>query len=136
MATPPTIVIVEDECIAAEDIRRRLVSWGYRVAAVVATGEDAIRSTEKAQPDLVLMDIRLKGEMDGVEAGECIRTRLHVPVIYTTANSDNETLLRAGVDSLGIVTKPYDDVEIRTAIEHALALREVELRLLRTSLAV
>ncbi len=82
------------------------------------------------------MDIRLKGKMDGVEAGECIRTRLHVPVIYTTANSDNETLLRAGVDSLGIVTKPYDDVEIRTAIEHALALREVELRLLRTSLAV
>ncbi len=137
MATPQSIVIVEDECIAAEDVRRRLVSWGYRVAAVVSTGEDAIRSAEQAQPDLVLMDIHLKGKMDGVEAGECIRSRLHVPVIYATAYSDSETLSRAGVDdALGYITKPYDDVEMRGAIEHALSRREVELRLLRSAIAV
>lgn len=127
MATPQSIVVAEDECIAAEDIRRRLVSWGYRVCAVVATGEEAIKSAEQVHPDLVLMDIHLKGRMDGLEAAECIRTRLNVPVIYATAYNDRDTLTRAGAAGpFEIINKPYDDMEIRAAIEIALTRQRLE----------
>ena len=130
MGTSQSVVIVEDECIAAEDIRRRLVSWGYDVPAVVATGEDAIRSAEQIRPDLVLMDIHLKGRMDGVEAAERIRARLNVPVIYATAYNDSETMSRAGIGGpFEMVNKPYDDIEIRAAIELALTRRRLEQRL-------
>ncbi len=129
MATPQAIVIVEDEWIAAEDIRRRLISWGYHVPAVVDTGEEAIRSAERVHPDLVLMDIHLKGRMDGVEAGECIRTRLHVPVIYATAFNDIDTKARARASGpCEIINKPYDDMEIRAAIEVALKREKPEPR--------
>jgi CheY-like chemotaxis protein len=130
MATSQSIVIVEDECIAAEDIRRRLVAWGYQVPAVVATGEEAIRYTEQIHPDVVLMDIHLKGRMDGVEAAERIRARLNVPVIYATAYNDSETMTRAGVAGpFEMVNKPYDDLEIRAAIELALTRQRLERRL-------
>jgi CheY-like chemotaxis protein len=130
MAAPQSVVIVEDECIAAEDIRRRLVSWGYSVPAVVATGEDAIQSAERVHPDVVLMDIHLKGRMDGVEAAERIRARLNVPVIYATAYNDSETMSRAGISGpFEMVNKPYDDIEIRAAIELALTRQRLERRL-------
>ena len=130
MTTQQSIVIVEDECIAAEDIRRRLVSWGYTVPAVVATGEEAIRSTERERPDVVLMDIHLKGKMDGVQAAERIRARLDVPVIFATAYNDIETLTRAGVEGpFGVINKPYDDLEIRAALELALTRQRFERRL-------
>jgi CheY-like chemotaxis protein len=130
MATPQSIVIVEDECIAAEDMRRRLVSWGYDVPAVVATGEDAVRSAEQVRPDLVLMDIHLKGQMDGVRAAKLIREKLNVPVIYATAYNDSETLSRAGVEGrFEVVNKPYDDLEIRAAIELTMTRRRFEQRL-------
>ena len=131
MATQQSIVVVEDENIAAEDIRRRLVSWGYRVPAVVATGEDAIKSAEQVQPDLVLMDIHLRGRMDGLEAAECIRTRLNVPVIYATAYNDSDTMMRVGVTGpVEIINKPYDDLEMRTAIELVLTRQKRERLLL------
>jgi CheY-like chemotaxis protein len=130
MAASQSVVIVEDECIAAEDIRRRLVSWGYDVSAVVATGEDAIQSAERIHPDVVLMDIHLKGRMDGVEAAERIRARLNVPVIYATAYNDSETMSRAGIAGpFEMVNKPYDDIEIRAAIEIALTRQRLERRL-------
>ena len=116
-----SIVIVEDEGIAAEDIRRRLESWGFLVPAVVATGEEAIASAERVRPDLVLMDIHLKGCMDGVEAARRIQSHANIPVIYATAFNDGETLRRAHVNGpFGIINKPYDDLEIRAAIEVAL----------------
>jgi CheY-like chemotaxis protein len=127
MATPQSIVIVEDECIAAEDIRRRLISWGYRVPAVVTTGEEAVASVEQMRPDLVLMDIHLKGRMTGVEAAELIRTRLDVPVIFASAYNDLETMTRVGVEGpFGMVNKPYDDLEIRAAIEFALTKQKLQ----------
>jgi CheY-like chemotaxis protein len=130
MATSQSIVVVEDECIAAEDIRRRLVAWGYKVPAVVATGEEAIRSAEQVHPDVVLMDIHLKGRMDGVEAAERIRARMNVPVIYATAYNDSETKTRAGIAGpFEMVNKPYDDLEIRAAIELALTRQRLERRL-------
>ncbi len=116
-----SIVIVEDEGIAAEDIRRRLESWGFLVPAVVATGEDAIAAAERVHPDLVLMDVHLKGPMDGVEAARQIQSHANIPVIYATAFNDGDTIKRAQVNGpFGIINKPYDDLEIRAAIEVAL----------------
>jgi PAS domain S-box-containing protein len=132
--TPPhqtpagkTIVIVEDERIAAEDVRRRLESWGYNVGAVVASGEEAVQTAETAHPDLMLMDIKLKGKMDGVEAARRIRARTNIPVIYATAHADPATLQRAQVtEPFGLINKPYDDVQMRSAIAMTLFKRSME----------
>ncbi len=122
-----TIVIVEDERIAAEDVRRRLESWGYRVGAVVASGEEAIHTAETARPDLMLMDIKLKGTMDGVEAARRIRARTNIPVIYATAHADPATLQRAQVtEPFGLINKPYDDDQMRSAIAMTLFKRSME----------
>lgn len=122
-----TIVIVEDERIAAEDVRRRLESWGYRVGAVVASGEEAVQTAETARPDLMLMDIKLKGKMDGVEAARRIRARTNIPVIYATAHADPATLQRAQVtEPFGLINKPYDDDQMRSAIAMTLFKRSME----------
>lgn len=122
-----TIVIVEDERIAAEDVRRRLESWGYRVGAVVASGEEAIHTAETSRPDLMLMDIKLKGTMDGVEAARRIRARTNIPVIYATAHADPATLQRAQVtEPFGLINKPYDDDQMRSAIAMTLFKRSME----------
>jgi two-component system, response regulator PdtaR len=129
MLTAQTIMIVEDERITAEDVRLRLESWGYRVPAVVDTGEDAIRAAEQLKPDLMLMDIHLKGTMDGVEAAQRIRQRRDIPVIYATAHLDSPTVKRARVaDSFGFINKPYEDREMRSAIELTLLKRQLERR--------
>ena len=122
-----TIVIVEDERIAAEDMRRRLESWGYRVGAVVASGEEAVQTAEASRPDLMLMDIKLKGKMDGVEAARRIRARTNIPVIYATAHADPATLQRAQVtEPFGLINKPYDDDQMRSAIAMTLFKRSME----------
>jgi PAS domain S-box-containing protein len=122
-----TIVIVEDERIAAEDVRRRLESWGYRVGAVVSSGEEAVQTAETSRPDLMLMDIKLKGKMDGVEAARRIRARTNIPVIYATAHADPATLQRAQVtEPFGLINKPYDDEQMRSAISMTLFKRSME----------
>src|SRR5580693_6352432 len=89
------ILIVEDERITAEDLEEVLKDLGYQVSAVVSSGEEAIREAERNRPDLVLMDIRIKGEMDGTEAARLLRERFDVPVVYLTAHADRDTLDRA-----------------------------------------
>src|SRR5579872_5849008 len=89
------ILVVEDEGIVAKDIQNRLRTLGYTVPVTVSTGQGAIDAAEKHRPSLVLMDIMLRGEMDGVAAAEQIRTRFNIPVIYLTAYSDENTLRRA-----------------------------------------
>ncbi len=122
-----TIVVVEDEHITAEDLRRRLESWGYRVQGVAASGEEAIRMTEATKPDLVLMDIHLKGPMDGVEAARLIKARSNTPVIYASSFSDPATLRRAHLtDPSGMINKPYNDHEMRSAIASALSKHTME----------
>jgi PAS domain S-box-containing protein len=122
-----TIVIVEDERIAAEDVRRRLESWGYHVGAVVSSGEEAVQTAESSRPDLMLMDIKLKGKMDGVEAAHRIQARTNIPVIYTTAHADSATLQRAHVtEPFGLINKPYDDEQMRSAISMTLFKRSME----------
>ena len=91
----PQILVVEDEGLVARDIQRSLTRWGYAVPAVVPSGEEAVVKAEELHPDLVLMDIRLKGAMSGIEAGELVRTRLDVPVVFLTAYADDAILARA-----------------------------------------
>jgi CheY-like chemotaxis protein len=103
-----TILIVEDENIVALDIQSRVASLGYTVVAMARSGEQAIEKVAETHPDLVLMDIRLKGALDGVQAAEHIRARFDIPVVYVTAYADEETLQWAKVtEPYGYILKPF-----------------------------
>ena len=118
---PIKILVVEDEQLVADDLRETLEYLGYVVPALVATGEDAIVMVEALQPDLVLMDIRLGGEMDGVEASFKIQSRFNIPVVYLTANADRATLERVkATQPFGYILKPFDEKILSTTIEIAL----------------
>ncbi len=124
---PSYILVVEDEAIVAMDIEDRLISMGYRFGGVAASGEQALTLAEAKQPDLVLMDIRLQGDMDGIVAAEEMRRRFHVPVIFLTAYSEEATLERAKLaEPYGYVLKPFDDRELKSAIEIALYKHRAE----------
>jgi CheY-like chemotaxis protein len=115
------ILIVEDDRITAEDIRLSLGSLGYSVTGMASSGEEAIKKAEELHPDLVLMDIVLRGDMDGIEAAGRIRARFNIPVVYLTAYADDETLERAKLTQpFGYILKPFDDRELRSNIEMAL----------------
>lgn len=114
------ILIVEDEVVVAEDIKKRLLDLGYEVASIEHTGHGAIEAAEKTNPDLVLMDIMLKGNMDGIKAAGVIKDRLKLPVIFLTAFSDDETLSRAKItEPYGYLLKPFEERELHSTIEMA-----------------
>ncbi len=116
--TAAAVLVVEDERIISKAIEKRLKALGYAVAGTAATGEEAVRKAVELRPDLILMDINLGDGMDGVEAAGRIRRALDTPVVYLTAHSDEATLQRAKVtEPHGYVLKPYEDVDLRTAIE-------------------
>ncbi len=124
------IVIVEDESIVAEVIKSILKGLGYTVLAIAASGEQAIKEISETHPDLVLMDIVLKGEMDGVEAAEQIRARFNIPVVYLTAYTDEKILQRAKItEPYGYVLKPCGKRELLAAIEIALYKYRIERKL-------
>ena len=126
----PRILVVEDQNIIAMDLRFRLESLGYVVVDVVATGEDAVRVFSETEPDLALMDIRLKGALDGIEAAEQIRLRSDRPIIYLTAHSDDQTLRRARItEPHGYLLKPFEDRELHLTIEIALYRYQMEHKL-------
>lgn len=115
------ILIVEDEHIVAMGIKKMVKSLGYTVTGVASSGEDAISKAESTFPDVVLMDIMLKGDMDGVEAAGEIRERFDVPVVYLTAYSDNKILERAKkTEPFGYIVKPFDEKDLHSSIEIAL----------------
>lgn len=115
------ILVVEDENVVREYIKGILEALGYQVPAAVATGEDAVKQAEAVKPDLVLMDIKLKGQYDGVDAAREISTRLDIPVIYLTSYADDDTLERAKeTKPFGYIVKPFDEKELRATIEVAL----------------
>ncbi|NOZ77467.1 MAG: response regulator, partial [Euryarchaeota archaeon] len=121
------ILVVEDQKIVAEDIKEILTQLGYEVVGISSTGEDAIKKADRTRPHLVLMDIRLKGEMDGIEAAKEIRNRFRIPVVYLTAYSDEKTLQRAKVtEPFGYIIKPFEDRELHSIIEMALYRHEME----------
>jgi PAS domain S-box-containing protein len=121
---------VEDERIVARDLTNTLTDLGYTVVGSVATGEEAVQQACKHRPNLVLMDIRLAGTLDGVQAAEKIRSERDIPVIYLTAHSDDETLRRArDTGPFGYLVKPFKAPELRCAIEIALHKHEIDARL-------
>ena len=121
------IFIVEDEGIVAADLEDRLKRMGYVVAGKAASGEKAVEQVATTKPDLVLMDIILKGEMDGVEAAELIQKQQEIPVVFLTAHADDPTLKRARLAGpFGYVLKPFDERELRGAIEIAFYRAHVE----------
>jgi CheY-like chemotaxis protein len=115
------ILVVEDERITAKNIKNQLEKFGYDVPDVVSSGEEAIQKAIETHPDLVLMDIKLKGEMDGIAAAEQIKKSFNIPVIYLTAYSDDDTLHRAKVtEPYSYILKPLREKELQTNIEVAL----------------
>ncbi len=124
------ILIAEDEAIVARNIQRRLEALGYIVGSVVATGAEAVRETARIQPDLVLMDIRLRGNMDGIEAARLINSRFNTPVVYLTAYADSDTLNRARTtEPFGYLLKPFEARELHSTIEMALHKHAMETKL-------
>ena len=116
------VVVVEDDPTVARDIRKRLKRMGYNVIPdFVPSGEEAIEKAEQVRPDLVLMDIGLKGKMDGIEAAEVIQNRFGIPIIYLTALGDKMTEQRAKrIEVGGNILKPFKDTELHTSIQMAL----------------
>ena len=136
--TAPTksarILVVEDEQIVAMNLREKLQSMGYTVPALAASGEEAVTLVDELRPDLVLMDIHLDGDMDGVEAAQLIRNRLRIPVVYLTAYSTQEIIERAKVtEPFGYILKPYIVRELQVIIEMALYRSQIESKLLEQS---
>src|SRR5436309_436948 len=128
MSSTASVIIVEDEGVVALDLKRRLERMGYSVAAQASGGREAVEKVRETAPDLVLMDISLGEDLDGIEAGEIIRGRLHVPVVYLTAHSDRATLERAkATEPQGYVLKPFRDRELQIAIEMALYKHKAEM---------
>ncbi len=128
--TKKTILIVEDESLVARDIEGMVTGLGYNVSAVASSGEAAIRAAAEKGADLILMDIILKGKMDGIAAVEEIRRSRDIPVVYLTAYADDETLERAKkTNPQGYLLKPFEVQELRTTIDFALHKFEEERRL-------
>jgi|AGTN01.2.fsa_nt_gi PAS domain S-box/PAS domain S-box/PAS domain S-box len=124
------ILVVEDERIVAMDLMSRLRNLGYEVPGSASSGEEAIEKAVRWRPDLVLMDIYLNGEMDGIQAAVRIKSRFNIPVIYLTAYADPGTLQRAKVtEPFGYVLKPFEERELLTTIEMALYKYRIEQRL-------
>lgn len=126
------ILVVEDDAIVCEDISRTLRQLGYEVPSATASGEAALLALAAAAPpvDLVLMDIRLAGKLDGIETTQRIRERWTLPVVYLTAHSDDATLARAKeTGPHGYLVKPFTERDLRTTIEVALRKHELEQRL-------
>ena len=121
------ILVVEDEAIVGLDIQSKLRSRGYEVPALASSGKEAVEIADALRPDLVLMDIQLDGDIDGVEAAEQIRRRFGTPVVYLTAYSDDQTLQRAKVaEPFGYLLKPFEEKKLHAAIEVALYKSKID----------
>ena len=119
----PRVLIAEDEILVAEDLAEILRRFGFSVIAAVESGEAAVELAIRERPDLVLMDIRLAGPKDGIQAAAEIRKRISVPIIYLTAYSDRITLDRAkSTEPDGYVLKPFHERQLQVAIEVAMCL--------------
>ncbi|MBW2173979.1 MAG: PAS domain S-box protein, partial [Deltaproteobacteria bacterium] len=128
--TKAQILIVEDDRIVAEDIQSSLQNLGYTVSAIAPSGAEALVKVKEGNPDLVLMDIVLKGKMNGIEAADQIRSQFDIPVVYLTAYADEELLGQAKItEPFGYILKPFEERELNTVIELALYKHKMEKRL-------
>ena len=121
------ILVIEDETITALEIQNKLESWGYEVVGLAGSGEDAINLANEKGTDLIIADIVLRGEMDGIDAVERISHNFDVPVIYLTAHADGDTFKRAKLTKpSGYCIKPFNDTELKYSIEIALLRRNLD----------
>lgn len=115
------VLVVEDESIVSKDIQHSLKKLGYNVVGAASTGEKAFELAASERPDIILMDIMLKGEINGIETAERVKEELNIPVIYLTAYADESTLAKAKVtEPFGYIIKPFKEVDLHTSIEMAL----------------
>lgn len=122
-----SILIVEDENITALELQEHLKSWNYHVAGIVSNGTQAVQKAVELKPDLILMDIILKGDLDGIDTAEQIHANLDIPIIYVTAYADKHTLQRAKISApYGYVLKPFDERELQIVLEMALYKHRTE----------
>ncbi|AFY68790.1 response regulator receiver sensor signal transduction histidine kinase [Thalassoporum mexicanum PCC 7367] len=125
--TQVKVLVVEDEAISAENIAIRLQKQGYAVVGIVDAGDVAIETAKRTSPDIILMDIMLKGEVDGIRAASEIYTQLKVPIVYMTAFADRDTLERSKqAQPFGYLVKPFKPQELRATIEIALHKKSLE----------
>lgn len=131
MPNKARILITEDENIIAMDIAKTLERLGYQVIGIMKTAEEAIEKSKELKPDLVLMDIMLGGQLNGIEAATIISGSFKIPIIYLTALTDNQTIEKAKVtEPLGFVIKPFDEKTLHSSIEMALYKHKINLQLL------
>ncbi|WP_440952117.1 response regulator [Methanococcoides sp. FTZ1] len=116
------ILIVEDEMIVAMMIKLKLLEMGYRFAGHATSGEEAIRMVEEVKPDLIIMDIFLKGKIDGIEAASEIVKSYATPIIFLTGDASNETRIRSSIaNPVGYLEKPFMEEELEYVIESAIS---------------
>ncbi|MBN2051334.1 MAG: EAL domain-containing protein [Spirochaetales bacterium] len=126
------LLLVEDERIIALDLQRRLERFGYQVIGIAAKGQEALEKAEAEKPDIILMDIMLSGDMDGIEAASIIKERFQIPVIFLTAYSEEKTLERAKeAEPFGYIIKPFKDRELYTTIDIAIYKYKIDQQLKR-----
>lgn len=124
------IFISEDETIIAKDLEERLKRLGYTVSGMAATGEKTLKGIEETKPDIILLDIVLKGPMDGIEIADYVRRNYDIPIIFLTAYADAETLQRAKLtEPFGYILKPFEQRELYVTIEVALYKHKLESKL-------
>ena len=124
------IMIVEDDRIVAEDIQESLKKLGYAVSAIVSFGKEAIKRAKEDNPDLVLMDIVLSGEMNGTEAADLIRSQFNIPIVYLTAYADEQVMERAKItEPYGYIIKPFEDRELKIAVTQKAPVSKKMIRL-------
>ena len=115
------ILIVEDESLIALDLKRELERVGFTVLTIADNADEALLSVERLRPSLVLMDIRLRGVLDGIETADLIRRNFHIPVMFVTALADRETIFRARITGpFDYIVKPYHGVDFRDRIDTAI----------------
>jgi DNA-binding response OmpR family regulator len=130
ISSEPRALIIEDEILIAEEVADRLSRLGFSVIATVDNADEGIAIATRERPDLVLMDIRLKGEKDGVQAAQEIRQQVDVPIVYVTAYSDRLTVDRAkGTEHDGYILKPFHKRDLQSTIDvamqrHAIRVKE------------
>src|SRR5690606_8290020 len=125
-----SIMVVEDERVVAQDLEETLLRLGYDVVGTTVSGEECLRLAPLGRPDLVLMDIRIKGGLDGIETAARLKAELDVPVIYLTAYADDETLARArSTEAHGYLLKPFRAGELQSSIEIALFKHQADQKL-------
>ena len=124
---PVRILVVEDVVNVATVLKARLESYGYQICCVATTGQAAIAETIKHKPDLVLMDIMLEGDMNGIEAANEILNEVDIPIIYLSCLNDKQVMERAiETNPYGYILKPYDSAELRFSIENALRKHQLD----------